>query len=156
MPDWITHVLAAWTLCTVLGFKYKEFNTPNTVMAMIGSLIPDLFKIVIPLNYLGIYIENLIYPVHLPVGSIIIVSIIALFFKEKKTVFMFLLLGAFTHYILDSLLINLNDGMPLLFPFSWERFQYPIIPVDDYNVTIIAIILALTIYLISRIKVRRA
>jgi len=55
MPDWIAHVLVAWTCCTLLGFKYKQFNTPNTVIAMIGSLIPDLFKLVIPLEYLGIY-----------------------------------------------------------------------------------------------------
>ncbi|HML06468.1 MAG TPA: hypothetical protein VK426_11890, partial [Methanobacterium sp.] len=86
MPDWVAHVLVAWTLCTILGFKYKQFNTPNTVIVMIGALLPDIFKIVIPLQYSGIYIADFINPIHLPIGSLIIASIIALFFKERKMV----------------------------------------------------------------------
>jgi hypothetical protein len=150
MPDWIVHVLVAWTLCTILGFKYKQFNTPNTVIAMIGSLLPDLFKVVIPLEYLGIYIGDFIYPIHLPIGSLIIASIIALFFKERKIVFLFLLFGVFPHYLLDLFLVNLNGGMTLLFPFSWQRLEFGIIPVDDYNITIITIILALVVYTASK------
>ena len=89
MPDWVVHVLVAWTLCTILGFKYKQFNTPNTVIAMIGSLLPDIFKIIIPLQYLGVYIGNFIYPIHLPIGSLIIASIITLFLKKEKLCFYF-------------------------------------------------------------------
>ena len=149
MPDWIVHVLVAWTICTILGFKYKQFNTPNTVIVMIGSLLPDIFKIVIPLQYLGVYISNFINPIHLPIGSLIIASIIALFFKERKTVFLFLIFGFLTHYILDFLLINLNGGMPLFFPLSWQGLEFGIIPVDDYNITIITILIALGVYSIT-------
>ncbi|MEN4005939.1 MAG: hypothetical protein PQ964_01035 [Methanobacteriaceae archaeon] len=53
MPDWITHVLVAWTICTVSGF-FKQFNPANTVICMVGALIPDVYKIVIPLEFLGI------------------------------------------------------------------------------------------------------
>lgn len=156
MPDWIAHVLVAWTCCTILGFKYKQFNTPNTVIAMIGSLIPDLFKVVILLEYLGIYIGDFIYPIHLPIGSLIIASMIALFFKERKTVFLFVIFGALTHYALDVFLVNLNGGMPLIFPFSWEKLEFGVIPVDDYNFTIMAIILALIVHGASKIIERRA
>ncbi len=149
MPDWVAHVLVAWTICTVLRFKYKQFDTPNTVIAMIGSLIPDLFKISILMQYLGIYTWDFISPVHLPVGSIIISAIIALFFKDRKIIFYFLLLGVFTHYLMDALLVNLNGGMSLFFPISWEKIEYGIIPSDDYIITIIAIILAFIVYLIS-------
>lgn len=146
MPDWIAHVLVAWSLCTLLGLKYKQFDTPNTVIAMFGSILPDIFKVVIPLQYFGVYVDDFIYPIHLPIGSLIIASIIALFFNEKKTVFLFLIFGVLTHYILDLFLINLNGGMPILFPLSWERLQFGIIPVDDYNITILAILLALGVY----------
>lgn len=156
MPDWIAHVLVVWTLCTILGFKYEQFDTPNTVIAMIGSLIPDIFKLIIPLEYIGIYLEYFITPIHLPVGSIIISSIMALFFRERKAVFLFLIFGASTHYILDLFLVSLGGGMSLLFPFSWIRLQFGVIPVDDYYLTIVTIILALAVYGASRIFGRRA
>lgn len=149
MPDWIAHVLVAWSLCTILGFKFKQFDTPNTVIAMIGSLIPDIFKIIIPLQYLGIYIGNFIYPIHLPVGSLIITVVISLFFKERKIIFLFLLFGFLTHYVLDFFLINLIGGMPLFFPLSWEQFEWGIIPADDYNFTLIIIVVALIVYFIK-------
>ncbi|MGZ7134888.1 MAG: metal-dependent hydrolase [Methanobacterium sp.] len=155
MPDWVAHVLVAYISCTVLSFKYKQFNTPYTVIAMIGSLIPDIFKIYIPLETIGIYMQNIIVPLHLPIGSLIVVSIIALFFREKKLVFLFLIFGVITHYILDSFLIHLNGGMPLLFPFSWAGINYGIIPVDDYYLSLITIVLAIMVYATSRIIGRK-
>jgi hypothetical protein len=62
MPDWITHVLVAWTVCTVLSFKFKQFNSANTVICMGGALIPDVYKIVIPLEFLGIRGRETIIP----------------------------------------------------------------------------------------------
>ncbi len=149
MPDWITHILVAWTLCTILGFKYKQFNPANTAVCMAGALIPDTFKIVIPLGFMGIHAENFLMPLHMPVGSIIVASIFTLFFKERKIVLSFLLLGVLTHYALDLLLTNLNSGIYLLFPFSWNSWQLDIIPDDDFHITIVAIILAVLVYLVS-------
>lgn len=149
MPDWITHILVAWTSCRLLGFKYKQFNAENTVIVMIGSLIPDIFKIYIPLELLGIYTQNLIMPIHLPIGSLIMASIISLFFKEKKIIFMFLIFGVFTHFALDSLLTYVSGGMLLLFPFSWQTWQLRIIPLDDYNTMILAMFIAVFVYFIS-------
>ena len=149
MPDWITHILVAWTLCTILSFKYKQFNPANTAICMVGALIPDTFKVVIPLGLMHIHAENFLMPLHLPVGSIIVASIFALFFKERKIVVSFLLLGVLTHYALDLLLTNLNGGMAMLFPFSWSAWQLDLIPDDDFHITILAIILAASVYLIS-------
>lgn len=112
MPDWITHIAAAYILCTILGFKYKQFNTSNTVIAMVGALIPDIIKINIILNYLGYNFWNLLTPIHLPIGSFIIAGMISLLFEEKKTVFLFLSLGVVTHYALDVLMVG--SGMYLL------------------------------------------
>lgn len=150
MPDWITHVLTAWTLCTVLSFKYKQFNSANTAICIAGSLIPDTFKIIIPLGYMGMHIENFIAPLHLPIGSFIIASLFSLLFKEKKLVLSFLLLGVLTHYALDLLLTNLSGGIYLLFPFTWNYLQFDIIPDDDYSLTIISIFVAVLVYFMSK------
>ena len=123
MPDWITHIAVAWTICTLLGFKYKEFNSSNTVIAMIGSLIPDIYKIGIITEIFGVNIYTYITPLHLPIGSIIIGAIISQFFSEKKTVFFFLFIGIITHYILDLLLISFGGGIALFYPFYWEKWQ---------------------------------
>ncbi|MEN4018377.1 MAG: metal-dependent hydrolase [Methanobacterium sp.] len=149
MPDWITHVLVAWTICTVLSFKSKQFNPANTAICMVGALIPDVYKIVIPLEYLGVYAWNFILPFHMPVGSFIIATIFSLFFKEQKTVLLFLLLGVLTHYMLDLLLTNLSEGIYLLYPFSWSSWQFDVIPVDDLKITVISIALAVVVYFVS-------
>ena len=150
MPDWITHILTAWMICTILSFKYKQINPAYTVVCMVGALIPDTFKIVIPLGIMGIHAENFFMPFHLPIGSLIIASLFTLFFKErKKLVLSLLVLGVATHYALDLLIINLNGGMTMLFPFSWDVWAINVIPADDYHITILAIGLALVVYFAS-------
>ena len=147
MPDWITHIAAAYILCTILGFRYKQFNTSNTVIAMVGALIPDIIKANIILNYLGYNFWNLYTPIHLPIGSFIIAGMISLFFQEKKTVFLFLSLGVVTHYALDVLMVG--PGMYLSYPFYWGHWQFELISTTDFNVTIITVIVAFIVYLVS-------
>ena len=162
MPDWITHILAAWMICTILSLKYKQINPAYTVVCMAGALIPDTFKIVIPLGLMGIKAENFLMPMHLPVGSLIIASIFTLFFKEKKKlVLSLLLLGVATHYALDLLLTNLGGGMAMLFPFSWDTWALNIIPDDDWHITLLAMGLAVVVYVVTswfkkRINVNKA
>lgn len=150
MPDWITHILAAWMICTILSFKYKQINPAYTVVCMVGALIPDIYKITIPLGVMGIHAENFFMPLHLPMGSLITASIFTLFFKEqKKLVLSLLLLGVATHYTLDLLLINLNGGMIMLFPFSWDTWAVNVVPNDDWHITLFAIGLAVVVYFVS-------
>ena len=156
MPDWITHLLAAWMICTILSFKYKQINPAYTVICMAGALIPDTYKIVIPLGLFGINAQNIIMPFHLPLGSLIIASFFTLFFKDhKKLVLSLLVLGVATHYALDLLLINLNGGMVLLFPFSWNSWALNIIPDDDYHITILAMGLTVVIYVVTSLVRKR-
>ena len=150
MPDWITHILVAWMICTILSFKYTQINPAYTVVCMAGALIPDTFKIVIPLGLMGIKIENFLVPMHLPAGSLIVASIFTLFFKEKKKLVLSLLvLGIATHYALDLLLTNLNGGMVMLFPFSWNSWTLNVIPDDDWHITLLTMGLALVVYFVS-------
>ena len=150
MPDWITHLLVAWMICTILSFKYKQINPTYTVVCMVGALIPDVYKITIPLGVMGIHAENLLMPLHLPVGSLIIAAIFTLFFKEqKKLVLSLLVLGVATHYVLDLLLINLNGGMVMLFPLSWDTWSVNVVPNDDWHITLLAMGLAVVVYFVS-------
>ena len=54
MPDWLAHVLFVYILCKVLGVRFKVFNSRNTAIVMIGSLIPDIVKIGLIFDLAGI------------------------------------------------------------------------------------------------------
>lgn len=148
MPDWITHILVPWTLFTVLGFRFKQFSQENIAVIIMGALIPDIFKIYLVLDLIGVHLENFLTPIHLPAGSIVIAAIISLFFTNRKSTFFFLILGVSIHYLLDLLLFN--GGMYLLYPFSSLKFQIGIISVTDYNITILSIVAALVVYFIYK------
>lgn len=149
MPDWITHIAVAYTVCTIIGFKYKQFNPSNTAIAMVGALVPDIFKIGIIFEFLGLSIYDYLTPLHLPVGSLIMGGIISLFFQEKKTVFLFLVIGIITHYALDLLLISLGNGITLFFPFYWGQYQLELVANDDFKISILAVAVAFMVYVIS-------
>lgn len=150
MPDWVTHIAVAYTLCTVLEFKYKQFNTANTVLVMVGSILPDLVKVGLIGEYFGLGVWNFIWPIHLPAGSLIIAGMISLFFKDKKNTFLFLSLGVATHYALDMLNYNVSGGMALLYPFYWGQWQFHLISTDNIYLPLAALLIAFTVYLISR------
>lgn len=152
MPDWITHIAVAYILCTLLGFKYKEFNTGNTALTMVGSVIPDFIKVGIITEYLGIGVWDFIAPIHLPIGSFIIAGILSLFFKERKTAFLFLSLGVITHYGLDLLLRNVSGGIYLFYPLYWGQWQLGLVATDDFTISMVALIVAVVVYMISRLR----
>lgn len=150
MPDWIAHILVTWSICTILGFKFKQFNPSNTAIAILGSVLPDIYKIITLFNLSGIKLGNILSPLHLPLGSFIIAIMLSLFFKDRKNALIFLSFGILIHYVLDLLLETNNNGMYLFFPFSWIQWQLGIISNTDYNITILSIIGALLVYVISK------
>lgn len=149
MPDWITHITVAWILCTVLGFRYKQFDTNNTVLVMVGAVIPDAVKIGMISDFLGYGAWDFILPLHMPAGALITTTMISLLFHEKKSAFLFLTLGLVTHFGLDLLLTSVSGGITIFYPFHWGQWQLNLISNVDYNINIIALSLALVVYLIS-------
>ena len=150
MPDWLTHILVAYSVCTVIGFRYKQFNTENTVIAMVGALLPDLYKLAIPIqNFSGYDLSIFISTFHMPIGSLILAAMFSLLFKEKKIVFLFLILGFLTHFGLDLMMTYYNGGIYLFYPLSWSQYQLGLITTVDYNVNILVIILAILVFGIS-------
>lgn len=151
MPDWIVHVVVAWTLCRVLRFKYPQFDTQNTILVMVGALLPDVVKVGILFDLLGLDWWNYVYALHQPFTSFLVAGLASLFFLKRKEAFLFFSLGVLTHYALDLLLIQVGDGLYLLFPFSWLGFHLDLLPNDDYVITLVALGVALVVYLMARI-----
>ena len=149
MPDWVAHIAAAYIICAVLAFRYRQFNTPNMVLVMVGAVLPDLVKVAMIGDVLGYSYWDLIWPMHLPVGSLLIAGMASLLFKERKTAFLFFILGVATHYILDLLLYNVSGGLALLFPFYWGTWQLDLFTTENYYFTLAVLLVALAVYLIS-------
>ena len=140
MPDWFTHTLVGW----IIGKTLKM----DIALIVVGSLIPDLYKITIAFTLLRIDTHNFLEPLHMPAGAFLIGAIFSLFFINSKKAFIFLSIGILSHFILDFFLVHVFGGMKLLFPFSWEEWQIYIIRSDEYLMTLVAIIAAVIVYVI--------
>ncbi len=141
MPDWITHALTSW----ITGKVIKT----EIALIVIGSLIPDLRYInLIFLKLLGINFHSYLDNIHTPVVAFLIGGTFALFFKDSKKAFLPIGIGIITHFILDFFLIHVLGGMRLLFPFSWDGWQFYLIRAEDYRMTIFAVFFAIIAYII--------
>jgi len=151
MPDWLAHILVAYILCSILRIKFKVFSKENTAIVMVGALIPDIVKVGLIFDSLGMDVWDFIAPFHTPVGSILSAALFSLLFEfeARKRIFSLLILGASTHLALDFLLMHVSGGMLLLFPFSWGKWQLGVIQCDNYYVALVALLLACVIYIIS-------
>lgn len=150
MPDWLAHILVAWILCKLLQPKFKVFDSKNTAIVMVGSLIPDIVKVGILFDFLGRDIWHFIEPFHTPIGSMHSAALLSLLFEARKKIFSLLILGTSTHFALDFLLMHVSGGILLLFPFSWDKWQLRLIQCDNYYVALIALLLACVVYIISK------
>lgn len=148
MPDWLAHIAFAFVLCVVLGMKFNTFrNNRYVALVMVGSLVPDLFKVTILFDWMGYEVGEFLAPLHTPAGSLLSASIISLLFYRMVTVFSLLVVGVASHFVLDLLLGHVSGGMLMLFPFSWEGYQLGLIQSDNYWITAILVTLALVLFL---------
>ena len=149
MPDWLAHVLFAYVLCSVLGMKFKTFTKANTALVMAGALIPDLVKIELGFDLFGIAVEDIIAPLHTPVGSFLSAGLMALLFTDVLLVFSLFVLGFTTHLALDLLLVSVSGGMLLLFPVSWQECQLGLIHSDNSWVALVLLCGGALVYVLQ-------
>lgn len=142
MPDWLTHSMFAW----IIGKITKQ----DVVLLVVGSLIPDLVKIALLFTWLGVNDVSFFEPLHTPIAAFLIAGIITIFFQEPKKAVLPISIGIITHFILDFFLVHTHPTLKLLFPFSWEEWQYSLVRSDDIRMTIIAFLAALLVYTIYR------
>lgn len=140
MPDWFTHSLIGW----ITGKTTKQ----GISLIVIGALIPDLVKINLLFTWLQVDSHQFFEPLHTPIGALLVAGIIAVFFPDIRKAFLPLGIGVSTHFILDFFLVHLHGGMKLLFPFSWDGWQWYLIRSDDYRVTLFAMLAAVLVYVV--------
>jgi len=101
-------------------------------------------------NPLGHDWWNYIYALHQPLGSFLVAGLASLFFENEKKTFLFFGLGILTHFALDLLLLQVSGGIYLLYPLSWMAFHLDVVANDDYLITLVALIMALVVYMVGR------
>jgi hypothetical protein len=149
VPDWIVHIAVPYIICRILYFRYPVFNSANTVLAMLGALLPDIVKLGMVAQLYSINIDDYLAAFHIPLTSLVLAGLISIFFQKKKLAFLFLTLGVLTHYALDVLLIHVGEGYYLFFPISWEIFHLDLISPDDYYITIVVVCVAVLLYFLG-------
>jgi hypothetical protein len=115
VPDWITHIAVAYSLALLVNIKRRE-------LVVLGALLPDLFKIFLPLgtifgfgndNFLGNYFA----PFHTVLGVTLTASLLSTFFKDSLRILPLFVLGAASHLFLDSLLYPFGKTIWFFWPF---------------------------------------
>lgn len=115
MPDCFTHVVFGLFLCEVFRVKYKS-------LVILGCLLPDIGNLInLVLNYQLFW---LFQPLSTPIGVILLSTSIGFLFNiEYKRAVSLLLLGASSHVLLDFTVRRFEEGILLLFPFSWKYYN---------------------------------
>lgn len=137
--DPVTHALTGAVISRT-GF-YQRFGRTATIIFLVSALIPDIdhfsLRLAGPLAYLK-YHRGFTHSI---VGSFVIAAAIALiasFIKPVKermawpTVFLFSLLGIYSHIFLDLIT---SYGTQVFFPFSHERYSFDLVFIIDFYFT---------------------
>lgn len=126
VPDLLTHTLAVFPF----RYKFKRFIS----VILLGAILPDIFAripgVLFPYRAAISWAQSVL---HSPIALIFICLLVSFFFPEKirKTVFLFLLLGIFSHLFLDLFQKTLTYGYLWFFPFSFVSFSIPLIWPND-------------------------
>jgi len=150
--DWMAHIAFAFILCALLALKWPVFGGRNTVLVMIGALLPDIFKLYLPLQLIGVYAQDSLALFHIPAGTVIVCGLCALLFEGGTRVRVFLLFafGMGTHYALDVLLMHVTGGIVFLYPLSWETWQLQLVRPDNWLGTTILVAAAILVWLVAK------
>ncbi|MEE8167799.1 MAG: zinc dependent phospholipase C family protein [Candidatus Hydrothermarchaeales archaeon] len=100
----LTHLCVAYLLARGLGIR------ENRSLVYLGALLPDLFKLFLPLGMLvgfvsdGFFIGNYFAPFHTVFGVLLSGLFVSSFFEEWRDTYLLILLGAFSHILADIFL----------------------------------------------------
>lgn len=133
MADLLTHVLVVFAGLTILSWRFDVISDRYIPVAMVGAILPDLNRV---MKYfieasdvselLGMPFSWI--PIHRLGGTIVLVLFGALLFRsgERRRTFVFLLVGALSHYPLDAG-VRRADGLtpPYFYPLTWWQAPSP-------------------------------
>ena len=130
MPDLLAHALIAYTIATVLSWRYEWLSRQYVTVAIAGAFIPDMMKMALVLP--GPYVEEVIglpfgwWGIHTLGGAVVAVLIGAVVVvpRERRRVAGLLALGAASHLLADALLIKpTGHSYAVLWPLT--RYHPP-------------------------------
>lgn len=121
MADLLTHVLVAYSLGTLLSWRYEAIKKHHITLLMIGSALPDLTRIGLIIDPARVeWVSYSYFPLHTVVGAGLTAVILSTMVKDDMA-FPFMFSGALTHLFLDSLLINVTGHSYAMF---WPLSPY--------------------------------
>ncbi|MFW6196140.1 MAG: metal-dependent hydrolase [Thermoplasmatota archaeon] len=154
MADLLTHSLVAFSIGTMLSWRFKKINAQLITILMIGSVLPDLTRIGLILE--STFIEktlNIPYswqPLHTLGGVVIVIAVLTLLVNKKNSRYVLPLLsvGAFSHLFLDAFLIKVSGrSYTMFFPITTYNPEIPGFYLStDMWPAVVAVITAFIIY----------
>lgn len=158
MTDVLTHVIVGYILGTILSLRVDWIRAPLVTVVMVGAILPDLTKVSLVLPpedvaaALGLTFDW--FALHTPFGVVITAGIVTLFVHEgsRQRVFALLLVGAASHFVLDSLLMSPSRFSYVLFwPFHTVLVPLPMyILSSDRWPAVVAAVVALVLWYVKR------
>jgi len=126
VADGLTHVLLGWIAVELISIKYP-WAMKYRALVLVGAILPDIGNFSVLLGETGANeLYYLFMPFHSMIGSMLLVGILTMIFKEEymKRAFLLLTAGVATHLAADYFIIFLEGKLPLFFPFTFERVGY--------------------------------
>lgn len=157
MADLLSHVLVAYALGTVAGWRLEWLSRRWIAVAMVGAVLPDL-------NRIGLFVNDPTVEAALGTpfafdaiqtlgGVLVLAGIGALGFETHRTrAYGLLLAGGISHLLFDAIK-RYADGEAgtWLFPLTWARHPTPNLYVSsDPAVLLVAVSVALCVWVVDR------
>jgi hypothetical protein len=145
MPDWLSHVLLGLVICEIFNIRKKS-------LVLIGAVLPDILRLSKLLTFFPVDSSStykIFFPLHTPIGSLVLACLVALLFDYKYVAAVWLLsIGWISHFFLDVFQRHLGFGENLLFfPLSWNNLELGVVAINQFYYVLIPLIVA---YLIVR------
>lgn len=147
MADWLTHILLALAAFEAISLRYPKIKDYRP-MFLIAAILPDLGNFTLFLGEFGSKISTYFYPLHSPLGIILLIGGISFVFSQehRRNILLTLMLGSGLHLILDFFVISLNGKIPLFFPLSFETRGFGVFYQGGWIFPIISVLAVLIVF----------
>lgn len=160
MADLLTHVLVAYVVLTVAGWRGGWLEPRWVAVGMGGAAVPDLVKVErlvdegVVQSALGIPFEY--DPVSSLAGVLVIAAAITLFFGHaRRRVYALLVAGGLLSLVLDGLRVYVDGSSSFwLYPLWWRPPTPGLYVTADARVVVIAVAVAAVVALVDRYLVK--
>lgn len=130
MPDLLSHACIAYSICTLLSWRYGWLGRGYVTVGMAGAFVPDMAKIglVIPGPTVGAALDLPFswFGIHTLGGTVVgvLVGVTVVASAERRRVLALLSVGAASHLLADALLVTTTGrSYAVLWPLT--RYHPP-------------------------------